>query len=87
MAMVFQVCVVPSACWGITVLTVVDRRRIHAILEKIPTTNGPGFVVFSVHKCSQKTLKIVNRSEIPVKFAWEAFATSSEEEVGSLGQV
>ncbi len=31
--------------------------------------------------CSQKTLKIVNRSEIPVKFSWEAFATSEEEEV------
>lgn len=34
--------------------------------------------------CSQKTLKIVNRSEIPVKFSWEAFATSEEEEVRTL---
>lgn len=34
--------------------------------------------------CSQKTLKIVNRSEIPVKFSWEAFATSEEEEVECL---
>lgn len=33
--------------------------------------------------CSQKTLKIVNRSEIPVKFSWEAFATSEEEEVSA----
>lgn len=33
--------------------------------------------------CSQRTLKIVNRSEIPVKFSWKAFATVDEEEVRS----
>lgn len=35
--------------------------------------------------CSQKTLKIVNRSEIPVKFSWKAFATVNEEEVRTKG--
>ncbi|CAM9472816.1 unnamed protein product [Choristocarpus tenellus] len=31
--------------------------------------------------CSQKTLKIINQSEILVHFSWKAFATPEEEEV------
>lgn len=51
------------------------------LLLRLPTCSAFACTPFRRSSYSQKTLKIVNRSEIPIKFAWEAFSTTAEEEV------